>query len=107
VTTSDDNEVLLIDARSGETLATLPEIPVPSIAPPSARMGPLIVTGSLDRTTRLWDGKTGKPVGEPLRGHQGKVSVARFSPDGARVLTASDDNTARLWNVQRGNEIAT
>jgi WD40 repeat protein len=107
VTTSGDNEVLLIDARSGETLATLTGHTSSVDSAAFSPDGALIVTGSLDRTARLWDGKTGKPVGEPLRGHQGKVSVARFGPDGARVLTASDDNTARLWNVQRGNEIAT
>jgi WD40 repeat protein len=29
-----------------------------------------------------------------LRGHEGSVTRAAFSPDGARILTASDDGTA-------------
>ena len=37
--------------------------------------------------------------GEPvvLRGHEGRVSSAAFSPDGTRIVTASGDNTARVW----------
>nr|MBW4493596.1 hypothetical protein [Oscillatoria princeps RMCB-10] len=33
-----------------------------------------------------------------LKGHQGAVSSASFSPDGKRIVTASDDNTARVWD---------
>jgi len=55
------------------------------------------VTGSVDGTARVWraDG-----LGEPLvlRGHDGRITTARFSPDGAQVLTASIDGTARLWS---------
>jgi tetratricopeptide (TPR) repeat protein len=31
--------------------------------------------------------------------HQGRVSVAAFSPDGKTVLTGSLDRTARLWDI--------
>jgi WD40 repeat protein len=34
-----------------------------------------------------------------LRGHQGLVISAAFSPDGRRVVTASTDNTARVWDI--------
>lgn len=32
-------------------------------------------------------------------GHGAKISVAAFSPDGARIVTASDDGTARVWEL--------
>jgi hypothetical protein len=32
-----------------------------------------------------------------LRGHEGWVTSAGFSPDGTRIVTASGDNTARVW----------
>jgi WD40 repeat protein len=40
-----------------------------------------------------------------LSGHTGPVNVARFSPDGLRVLTASTDQTARLWDAATGREL--
>ncbi|WP_234319475.1 caspase family protein, partial [Streptomyces sp. NRRL S-237] len=35
--------------------------------------GPVAVTGSWDRTVRVWDLTTGLPVGKPLTGHTGPV----------------------------------
>src|SRR5262249_55247684 len=60
--------------------------------------GRLIVTTSGDRTARLWNAETGRPIAE-LRGHEANVTSAAFSPDGKRIVTASGDSTARLWNV--------
>ena len=34
-----------------------------------------------------------------LRGHEGEVWSAAFSPDGARIVTAAKDATARVWDV--------
>ena len=38
--------------------------------------------------------------------HDGPVSSAIFSADGAPALTASDDGTARIWDASTGHEIA-
>ena len=32
-----------------------------------------------------------------LAGHDGPVTSATWSPDGAQILTASNDRTARIW----------
>jgi WD40 repeat protein len=40
-----------------------------------------------------------------LKGHTDSLSKARYSPDGARVLTASGDKTARIWDVTSGKEM--
>jgi WD40 repeat protein len=64
-----------------------------------------IVTASHDRTARLWDAETGRPIGEPLRGHDEDVWSAAFSPDGRRIVTASHDGTARLWDAETGRPI--
>ena len=57
-----------------------------------------VLTGSVDKTARLWETATGKPLGPPLQ-HQNAVWRLAFSPDGKTVLTGSLDNTARLWRV--------
>jgi WD40 repeat protein len=64
-----------------------------------------IVTASGDKTARLWDAETGKPIGEPLTGHADSVWSAAFSPDGKRIVTASGDKTARLWDAETGKPI--
>ena len=57
-----------------------------------------IFTASWDYTARVWDARTGQPLGEPLQ-HTNSVLNAQFSPDGLRVVTASADGTARVWDV--------
>jgi hypothetical protein len=44
--------------------------------------GDRVLTGSQDNTARLWDARSGKPLGEPLR-HESSVSAVAFSPAGA------------------------
>jgi WD40 repeat protein len=48
--------------------------------------GKRIVTASWDKTARLWDAVSGKPIGEPLRGHESVVNSAGVRrQDGAAV----------------------
>jgi WD40 repeat protein len=49
--------------------------------------GTRIVTGSLDRTVRVWDTRTGTTLAE-LKDHTIDVTSVSFSADGTRLLTA-------------------
>ena len=49
-----------------------------------------MLTGSLDKTARLWDAATGKEL-RAFKGHGSYVYSVAFSPDGKRVLTGSFD----------------
>jgi WD40 repeat protein len=64
-----------------------------------------VLTGSQDKTARLWDAATGKPLAT-LK-HDGWVVTVAFSPDGRQVLTGSQDKTARLWDAATGKPLAT
>lgn len=63
--------------------------------------GSLIATASADRTTRLWDRKSGRLI-NIFRGHHDGVESVAFSKDGKFLLTCSLDNTARIINVATG-----
>ena len=65
--------------------------------------GKQVLTGSADKTARLWDVKSGKEI-YTFEHLNGVASVA-FSPDGTQVLTGSWNKTARLWGVESGKEI--
>jgi WD40 repeat protein/tRNA A-37 threonylcarbamoyl transferase component Bud32 len=65
--------------------------------------GKTLLTGSADRTARLWDVATGQPIGLPLLLSRGVASVA-FSPDGQTVLTASACGAQR-WEVTTGQPV--
>jgi serine/threonine protein kinase/DNA-binding XRE family transcriptional regulator len=66
--------------------------------------GRYMLTGSTDKTARLWDVASGQQVRQFV-GHTIGVFGVAFSPDGKHALTGSFDKTARLWDVATGQEI--
>ena len=55
-----------------------------------------ILTWSSDSTARLWDARTGQPIGPALQ-HQWPVYGAQFNRDESRILTWSEGGTAHVW----------
>jgi WD40 repeat protein len=68
--------------------------------------GTQIVSGSYDKTVRLWDTVTGAAL-QTLEGHSGLVRSVAFSPDGTQVVSGSDDKTVRLWDAATGAALQT
>ncbi|HEX9035180.1 MAG TPA: hypothetical protein VF834_25340 [Streptosporangiaceae bacterium] len=62
---------------------------------------PVAVSGSDDRTVRVWDLASGIPVGQPFTGHAGPVrAVAAVDLDGRPiVVSGSDDRTVLVWDL--------
>jgi WD40 repeat protein len=63
-----------------------------------------VLTGSRDQTARLWDARTGEPIGEVMV-HKHSVVAVAFNPNGKSVVTCSEDGTARLWDAHSGQPI--
>ena len=68
--------------------------------------GQRIVTGSEDRTAKVWETATGREL-LTLKGHRGPIYSVAFSPDGQRIVTGSADKTAKVWEALSGSELLT
>merc|ERR1740121_1658781 len=63
-----------------------------------------VITGSGDKTAKIWSVMTGQEV-KTLAGHEDEVlSVAVFA-DGEHVITGSLDRTAKIWAVSTGQAV--
>ena len=63
--------------------------------------GSRIISGSLDRTVRIWDSVTGETV-SVLEGHTGEIWSVDINHDGSTIASASDDKTVKLWDSKTG-----
>ena len=63
--------------------------------------GKHMVSGSVDKTVRIWSMETGKQESS-MSGHTDAVTSVAYSKDDVYVVSGSIDNTMRLWNVFGG-----
>ena len=63
--------------------------------------GTLLVSGSHDRTVKLWDMQTGGVV-RTFSGHTGRVRCVSISVDCTKIVSGSHDQTICLWDIQTG-----
>jgi len=67
--------------------------------------GKRIVSGSEDKTIKLWDLSTSAEL-MTLRGHEGGVGAV-FGPNGKRIVSGSTDKTIKVWDAETGEEVMT
>ncbi|MGW4246028.1 WD40 repeat domain-containing serine/threonine protein kinase [Nocardia sp. NPDC004722] len=83
-------------AESGVTLSAGPTITLTVLSP----NGTVLAAACDDKTVRLWNTRTGQPMGSPLTGHTDAVTAIAFSPDNSTLATGSTDTTIRLWDLR-------
>ena len=60
--------------------------------------GKVVVTGSDDKTVRVWNARTGEAI-HALEGHTAAVTSVSISPEGRIIASGSSDKTIRLWDM--------
>jgi WD40 repeat protein/sterol desaturase/sphingolipid hydroxylase (fatty acid hydroxylase superfamily) len=65
--------------------------------------GRRIVSGSFDRTVRVWDAITAKELAT-LGGHSGPVYAVACSAGGEWLVSGGDDRTVRVWDLATNRE---
>ncbi|MCB9250918.1 MAG: TIR domain-containing protein [Flavobacteriales bacterium] len=86
---------ILLKDRSGKNVTTHND-QVAAVCFSPKNTGMFILTGSFDKTAKLWNTK-GELV-KKLEHHSNPVVAVDISPDN-RLLTGSYDNTACIWNI--------
>jgi hypothetical protein len=123
---------VIVSTRNGpnrETIATSPVTPATSSEPTAAPTGTFLIrtltghtdfvdsvaiapdgrtalSGSHDKTLKLWDLATGSAI-RTLTGHTDSVNSVAIAPDGRTALSGSVDKTLKLWDLATGSTIRT
>ena len=69
-----------------------------------SRDGKRIVSGSDDKTVKLWNLNEGKEI-RSFKGHSDWVYAVAISPNGEIVVSGSKDKTVKVWNLKNGKEL--
>jgi len=104
-------DVYLWNARNGRQIARLVDKSLGSFGAAThrhlaytMRFSPdesKLVTGSVDRTYKIWDTLTGELL-KTLEGHKSRDGNAFFSVDGELLVTSDWAKTIKLWRVKSG-----
>ena len=63
--------------------------------------GKYIVSGSDDKTIKIWDFKTAECL-NTLEGHEDSVNSIAISSDGKYIVSGSGDKTIKIWDFKTG-----
>jgi WD40 repeat protein len=63
--------------------------------------GSWLATGSMDKTIKIWNLKSGR-LKYHFKGHKRIIRSVAFSPDNKWLASSSADRTVRIWNLSSG-----
>ena len=98
--------ILVRDLEKGKVRQTLLGHDSPVVSLAFSSDGTKLVSGSTDKTARVWDLADAKfPEIARFAGHTNAVTAVAFNTDGQQVLSGSADNSAKLWSVADAKEL--
>jgi WD40 repeat protein len=98
-------DIIILDAITGSQMAVLSGHTWVNCLTFSSD-GKSLVSGSDDKTVKLWDMQTGGVV-KTFHGHTQWVWSVSISADHTRIASGSGDHTICLWDIQTGECLCT
>lgn len=71
---------------------------------PSPKDPNMFITGSVDRTAKVWDIRTGRYT-HSFKAHSSDIDSVAFFPNGHSFVTGSDDCTCKVFDIRAYKEI--
>ena len=67
--------------------------------------GDYVAAGSLDKSVRVWDVRSGTLIArlDGIDGHKDSVYSVAFGPDGETLVSGSLDKTIKMWQLSPDN----
>jgi WD40 repeat protein len=101
-----DGLLAFVDPRTGRIERRLQGHRDVVFTPRTSADGRTLVTTGLDATLRLWDARTGRPLGPPIRLDGPPGGHAQLSPDGRTVAVPLEAATIDVYDVASRRRLA-
>ncbi|KAD5507631.1 hypothetical protein E3N88_15334 [Mikania micrantha] len=102
IVVGDNPEGMLVDSRSGKTVASLHGHLDFSFASAWHPNGQTFATGNQDKTCRIWDARNLSESVTALKGNIGAVRSIRYSSDGRFMAMAEPADFVHVFDVKHG-----